>query len=139
MEYCSLISNSGKVTFELCFGIKFLCWLFILKLPPYKPLCNKDQWTTELVIKGSFILNITHVWTWEFFSLGLVLINNNDTVQPWYNEVLGVTHNFLYPSKSKIIYYGKEPWYDIPLALHYIEVPLLHCSFLAHGQFFLYI
>ena len=140
-SYCSFIIsniNSGKVSFELCFSFKVLCRLFILKLLPYKPLWNKDQWTTELAIKGSLILNITHVWTRGFFSLiGLVLINNNDTVEPWHNKVLGVTHNFLYPSNSKI--YGKEPWYDSPLPPQHIEVPLLHRSFLAYGQLFLYI
>ena len=87
------------------------CWLFILKLLPYKLLCNKDQWATELVIKGSLILNITHVWTREFLSIGLDLIDNKDTVEPWYNEVLlGVTYNFIYPNNSTI--YGKESWYD---------------------------
>ena len=33
------------------------------------------------------------------------------TVEPLYNEVLGITNDFLYPSKTKI--YGKEPRYDI--------------------------
>ena len=138
MEYCSFISNinSGKVSFELCFSFKVLCWLFILKLLPYKPLWNKDQWTTELAIKGSLILNITHVWTRGFFSLiGLVLISKNDTVEPWHNKVLGVTYNFLYPSNSKI--YGKEPWYDSPLPPQHIEVPLLYIIvFLPMASFF---
>ena len=32
------------------------------------------------------------------------------SVEPLYNEVLGITNNFLYPSYSKI--YEKEPRYN---------------------------
>ena len=32
-------------------------------------------------------------------------------MEPLYNEVLGITNDFLYPSKTKI--YGKERRYDI--------------------------
>ena len=32
-------------------------------------------------------------------------------MEPLYNEALGITNDFLYPSKTKI--YGKEPSYDI--------------------------
>ena len=52
--------------------------------------------------------------------------------EPLYNEVPGMTNNFLYLNDSKI--YGQEPRYNetslwrtnfvSPLALRYIEVPL---------------
>ena len=57
---------------------------------------------------------------------------NLDITDLPYNEVLGITNDFVYPSSCKI--YGKEPrcnetslWQTIfasPLALRYIEVPL---------------
>ena len=54
------------------------------------------------------------------------------TVETLYNEVLGITNDFLYPRNSKI--YENEPRYNetslqrtnfaSPLALRYIKVPL---------------
>ena len=57
---------------------------------------------------------------------------NLDLTNLYYNEVLSITNDFLYPPNSKI--YGKEPRCNetslqrthvaSPLALRYIEVPL---------------
>ena len=42
--------------------------------------------------------------------------------EPLYNEVLGVTNDFLYP--VIVIYMKKKLDFGSPLALRYIEVPL---------------
>ena len=63
--------------------------------------------------------------------------SDNETL---YNEVLGITNNFLYPSNNKM--YGKEPR-DLfiankscsPLALRYIEVPLYNKTLLLQTHF----
>ena len=52
--------------------------------------------------------------------------------EPLYNEVLGITNDFLYPSNSKIYERGPRcnetllwrSYFASPLALRYFEVPL---------------
>ena len=50
------------------------------------------------------------------------------TVEPRYNEVLGITNEFLYPSHSKI--YEKEPRYSehiLPVPWPFVK-SMFHCS-----------